>query len=522
MSDNSNQPTQTLFQFQTPVIQYDEAGNAFFQDTNGRQYPYYGQFPVPQAAVHPHASTCPPHNNMRDGPNEPLPQAFQPPDHLLRPFPSIPCWCHFLHPRTMTCPNGPTIAKARGHCAAEKVAGARRPTGKGKERAVEGSVCSGKGKDTGAGPLRKRKHVSDDEDEDDRSKRGRPKGSNNCTPDEVTVLLNCVEKEKPIAQYGWGKVHRRYTRWACLNRHSERAMKSLETKFKQLVKTKKPTGDAYCPPEVKQAHLIDGLITERSLLRDISDSELDGSDDGSKVEDVDEDDEDKDGNSSDAIVVQTKSSTKAICNAIVRRPDSTVQHCTPRNAECSIPHLSQQLRDATATAESLRTQNSTLQARIHEAERARDRAELKLEMVQMSTPRYPPLPSHHTRHRSPTHPPPRAISSRPGLLRRSPATKASLDRANGRSRHVEIYPEGGSYTMWVTDPSSSELSDGNKENHPPITNFSCCSHPNRLEDDAYDIIAPSPVKPSTKAVAAPESPFFATQPSEPVDCDANL
>jgi hypothetical protein len=126
--------------------------------------------------------------------------------------------------------DGPTISKACGHVAAEKVAGARRTKGKGKERAVD----VGKGKDSGAGSSRKRKQVSDDKEDEDTSKLGRPHGAGNYQPGDVSALLDFVEKEKPLGQRGWQAIHRRYTHWARLNHHPERTLKSLETKFKQV------------------------------------------------------------------------------------------------------------------------------------------------------------------------------------------------------------------------------------------------------------------------------------------------
>jgi hypothetical protein len=124
----------------------------------------------------------------------------------------------------------PTIAKACGRVAAEKVAGAQRTKGKGKECVVD----VGKGKDLGAGSSRKRKQVSDDEEDEDTSKRRHPRGAGNYQPGDVSALLDFVEKEKPLGQRGWQAIHRRYTRWACLNRRPERTLKSLETKFKQV------------------------------------------------------------------------------------------------------------------------------------------------------------------------------------------------------------------------------------------------------------------------------------------------
>lgn len=102
--------------------------------------------------------------------------------------------------------------------------------------------------------------------------------------------------------------------------------------------------------------------------------------------------------------------------------------------------LSQQLRDANSTIENLRQQLNNFQTRLHDSERARDRAELKLEMVELSRGR----PSQRAR----TH--------------RTESTKRTLQRIRGKVRCEERYPEGGSHTYWVTDPSSS--SDDNKEN----------------------------------------------------------
>ncbi|KIJ89569.1 hypothetical protein K443DRAFT_15985, partial [Laccaria amethystina LaAM-08-1] len=49
MSDNPPNHPQTPFQF--PQVQYDEAGNPFFQDPSGRRYPCFGQFRAPQAPM---------------------------------------------------------------------------------------------------------------------------------------------------------------------------------------------------------------------------------------------------------------------------------------------------------------------------------------------------------------------------------------------------------------------------------------------------------------------------------------
>ncbi|KAJ6553567.1 hypothetical protein DFH09DRAFT_1085682 [Mycena vulgaris] len=108
-----------------------------------------------------------------------------------------------------------TIAKLRGLKAAPKVAGARRK-GKGKKRQLS----------------------SDSEDSDAGEpvpKRGRLKGSPNFSKDDITNLLDLVEKILPLGQKGWKTVKRRYQKWARGAKRPERDGKSLETKYKQAI-----------------------------------------------------------------------------------------------------------------------------------------------------------------------------------------------------------------------------------------------------------------------------------------------
>jgi hypothetical protein len=39
--------------------------------------------------------------------------------------------------------------------------------------------------------------------------------------EDVTVLLDLVEKELPLGQCGWQSIHRHFTQWAYLNGHPE-------------------------------------------------------------------------------------------------------------------------------------------------------------------------------------------------------------------------------------------------------------------------------------------------------------
>ena len=107
--------------------------------------------------------------------------------------------------------------------------------------------------------------------------------------------------------------------------------------------------------------------------------------------------------------------------------------------------LSQQLRDAQQATESIRNQLADVQSRLQDAERARDRAEFRLVMVQMSGTGS--AISHRGKYSAPRH--------------HSPKRK---------HRCEEVYPEGGGKVWWVTDEEdmhSDESRDTNGYRHPP-------------------------------------------------------
>ncbi|CAA7260124.1 unnamed protein product [Cyclocybe aegerita] len=410
-----------------------------------------------------------PHNNMEDGPNQPLSEALVIVTSTRAPTagPSTAVIDPVLLPLPEVSDNDlsdpVTIVKSRGHAAAKKVAGSRQK-GKGKQRAVL-TESRDKGKEKAT--ARKRRHALDDEEVEVVAKRGRPKGAGNYTADEVDALLDFVEEELPLGQRGWQSIHCGFTRWARRNDAAERTLKSLETKFKQLVKTTKPTGDAYCPPDIKRAHKIDGHINERAATRDLNDSNFD---DAAQLTGGSEDDDDD----ADDIPEVPKKSRKAastgnrdIQNAIIRRPDPAVQRRSRSNnvnligklANAFDPSvqqardeeraqrsfqasqmftLSQQLRDANLTIELLRSQLSTLQTQLIEEGSHQSR------------------PFRRSRHN--------------GYVKRSKSTKRSVQRVRGKMRCEERYPEGGIHTYWVTDPSSTS-GESDKENEDP--NFFC-------------------------------------------------
>ncbi|KAJ7503866.1 hypothetical protein B0H11DRAFT_565212 [Mycena galericulata] len=397
------------------------------------------------------------HDKSNGGPDSPIEHAF--PNQFqfaLRPIAASPGQHQVpIDPALLPLPGGAdldlrdpsSVAQARGLKPAEKVAGSRR---NGKERA-----------DVKA---KKRKHASSDS-EDDREpgprKRGRPAGSANYGADGTKKLLDLVEQLLPVGQKGWKSVEQAYNKWAVPNGKSKRSQSSLENKYKGYLKLKKPTGSGTCPPEVKRAHEIEDLINQRVGTRHLSDSEFgDDSDPGSSGNDV------------EVIEHPTAAVRTAIAQRVPTPPLRRKTHHTStdlanRLAQAFDPDtqkaredaraqrtfentqiltLSQQLRDAQGVAENLRTQNTILQNRIHELERAHDRAELKLELLGMTGGG-----SDRGRHQS------RGRSRRRSRLfgHRSHRNEPDLQRVRGKVRY----------------PSTDDYEDDDNENENPYDTF---------------------------------------------------
>ncbi|KAG1723304.1 uncharacterized protein EDB91DRAFT_1255695 [Suillus paluster] len=261
----------------TIELHYDSAGNAYSHDRTGMWQPHPG---IAQPVAHPlHVSqpdpfvhtglngtvsltprtdgTCPQgyqyalntpakFSTQHQHPPSPSPVAsgsqltqhkfnHNTIDPVLRPLPND---------ADLDLTDPVVIAEAHGYAAASKTAGARRTTkAKGKEKWEV--------------------------------KCGRPSGSNNYTTADTKALLGFVEKELPLGQRGWQAIHAKFSEWATKWGRPDRKVSSLKTKFKQLIKTTKPTGDGVCPPDVTRAHQIDALINERAGTRDLNDMEFD-------------------------------------------------------------------------------------------------------------------------------------------------------------------------------------------------------------------------------------------------------
>jgi hypothetical protein len=113
-----------------------------------------------------------------------------------------------------------TIANARGHSASTKTTGLRRKL---------------KAKQAIKSPKHKAATHTDIEDFEKPSKCGCPTGTGNYSEDDITALLDCVEEELPLGQRGWRRLHTKFIKWACEHDCPERQLKSLGTKYKQVM-----------------------------------------------------------------------------------------------------------------------------------------------------------------------------------------------------------------------------------------------------------------------------------------------
>ncbi|KAJ7090118.1 hypothetical protein C8R44DRAFT_892032 [Mycena epipterygia] len=455
MSDqpSSRIPFTQLFNPSIPHLSQDSEGNVFYRETDGRWRPHNGPLPpsllgqAQDPAVHP-SSYVSLHDRNHGGPDSPIEHAFQDQyQFALRPI-SNPQYG--IPGNSVIDPDGPTIAKLRGLKPAEKVVGSRR---------------KGKGRADPKGKKRQRGSSGSEDDSEPVAKRGRPQGSGNYTREDTNKLFELVESELPIGQKGWKVVHRLFNKWAVQNARAKRSPKSLENKYKSYLKLKKPTESATCPPEVKRAHELEHLINSHVGARDISDSECN-------------DESHSESSNDDIEVIEHPSSS--LRTAIARRAASPPLQRKSRASGADLVNklatafdpesqkaredarshrafettqfltLSQQLRDTQGLLESLRSQNSILQNHIHDLERARDRAELKLELLDLTTG------ADSSRGR------PSRPSRLPGY--RSHKREAGIERVRGKVRCEERYPDGGAQTYWVSDPSTDEYYDNDNEN----------------------------------------------------------
>ncbi|KAF9062002.1 hypothetical protein BDP27DRAFT_1428348 [Rhodocollybia butyracea] len=110
--------------------------------------------------------------------------------------------------------------------------------------------------------------AADEEDTGRKHKRvtqkGRSNGAANCTEDDYNILFPILRHHKPIGQRKWATVTEEFNERAEGIGRPTCFQKSLETKFKQLVKTTKGTGDAELPPHVEAALEIEEMMNEKA------------------------------------------------------------------------------------------------------------------------------------------------------------------------------------------------------------------------------------------------------------------
>ncbi|KIK76684.1 hypothetical protein PAXRUDRAFT_169118 [Paxillus rubicundulus Ve08.2h10] len=412
----SQQPTPpSLLDGVNAELQYDDAGNPFVWE-NGEWVPHRGYVQVlPRTS---RQATIMHECGTGQWPSEPMGHALEVYSRWVLQSPAT-----FLHhaaasgsnaapaprpsnidPSLVPLPQGldddlivpQVIASVQGYAPSPKVAGARR------------SVIE----------------LDDDSEILPKAKRGRLQGANNHTVGDMMTLLDCVEDELPLGQRGWQAITVRFNQWAAKSGRPERKLTSLETKFKQLVKTTKPTGDGECPEEVTHAHHIDSLINEHAGTRDLDDSDFnDVGDvgDGAKTSNSSNEDDELTPKAERHTVVARSMRTEApptrrnargaaaseLMTRISSALDPAVQrardeeHANRSLANTHYLTLSQQLRDAQVTNEGLHSQLFDVCNQLYEVQRECDRAEMRLEMMQMA----PQRRAAHTRmyHNQPKH-----------------------------------------------------------------------------------------------------------------------
>ncbi|KAJ6544448.1 hypothetical protein B0H19DRAFT_1309927 [Mycena capillaripes] len=182
---------------------------------------------------------------------------------------------HAIDPCLLSLPNNgdpelgapSDIAKANGLKPAQKVSGSRQVNHKGKK-------CA---------------HSPDSDYDMPVAKCGRPVRSANDSNNDVHKLLNAAAKHLPLGNKGWNTVHQDFDKYCQDTNCMWHDIKSVEGKFKQLVKTKKPTGAGIRPPHVKRALEIDAAINEKAGTHDLSNG--DGEDFGFSAESSDGEDQ---------------------------------------------------------------------------------------------------------------------------------------------------------------------------------------------------------------------------------------
>ncbi|TFY79504.1 hypothetical protein EWM64_g4507 [Hericium alpestre] len=262
-----------------PNCYVDASGQPIVWD--GTQWVLYG----PRLAVPQGGTQINPPFPLPGGPNNvPRPNAGL----VLPPGPAVPV--PVVDPALMPLPlqDSKELACIHGDTLAPvaKTAGARRSVKydkKGKGKAVDnGEPATGQKCKHTSTPMRSKVMALDGDDGDQDSdgnelrphKHGRRKGVSNYANDEVNVLLDLIENCLSTGQKGWKVIGCHHREWAIERRLAGHSDKSLENKYKQLLRTTKPTSNAVCPPDVERAHKLESHINDKVSSRELNDSDL--------------------------------------------------------------------------------------------------------------------------------------------------------------------------------------------------------------------------------------------------------
>ncbi|GAW10473.1 protein [Lentinula edodes] len=324
------------------------------------------------------------------------------------------------------------------------------------------SVSKGKGK------AKATPDVDDDDTTSQKRKRGsqkgRTSGSSNYTDEDLGILFEILRRNLPLGQRAWSRCADEFNEQAEQQGRPTRLAKSLELKYKQLVKTTKPTGDAELPRNVEDALEIEEMMNDKAGTRDLDDSDIGDFDDNDSDSESDKENAPTQKKSKATVKKQSTAtgpvarrratgrqtsvtSSRDFIDTLSAALDPVAQ--TARAEEqssrtlqaTSMLTMSSQLRELQCTTENLRQRLDESQRDLMQAERRANRAEMcadRLEM--MSAAMQTPIASARS-FRPPSHGYP--VPPHAHVHNHEPATEPE------RWVRQEIhYPEGGRSSRW--------------------------------------------------------------------------
>ncbi|KAJ4497682.1 hypothetical protein C8R41DRAFT_865182, partial [Lentinula lateritia] len=311
--------------------------------------------------------------------------------------------------------------------AATKVGGARCSVSKGKGKAKATPDV-----DDDDTTSRKRKRGS---------QKGRTSGSSNYTDEDLGILFEILRCNLPLGQRAWSRCADEFNEQAEQQGRPTRLAKSLELKYKQLVKTTKPTGDAELPRNVEDALEIEEMMNDKAGTRDLDDSDIGDFDDNDSESESDKENAPT-RKKSKATVKKQSTATGPVAPLDPVAQTARAEEQSSRTLQAtSMLTMSSQLRELQHTTKNLRQRLDESQRDLMQAERRADRAEMRADRLEMMSAvmQTPIAPARSFRPPSHGYPvPPHAC-----VHNHEPATEPE------RWVRQEIhYPEGGRSSRW--------------------------------------------------------------------------